>query len=199
MRQDDIVWTYSGVRPLYDDGASKAQEATRDYVLKTDKDDGQAPLINIFGGKITTYRRLSEAVLEKMEGLLGARRKPWTREARLPGGDFDPTGFEAELKRLREEYPFLDGAYLKRLLRLYGTLSRAMLASAASIEDLGHRFGADLYECEVRYLMQREWAETAEDVLWRRTKLGLRLDEEEAAQLDRFMRGVQEFETAAAE
>jgi len=187
VNRDDIVWAYSGVRPLYDDGASKAQEATRDYVLKEDAPEHAAPLINVFGGKITTYRRLSEHMLEKIEGFLGAKGPSWTRSAPLPGGDFPMTAFEAELCRFKERYAFLDEAHARRLFRLYGMRSALFLGGSASYQDLGRHFGADLYEAEVRYLMENEWALTAEDVLWRRTKLGLRLDHQEVATLGEFM------------
>jgi glycerol-3-phosphate dehydrogenase len=186
VRREDIVWTYSAVRPLYDDGATKAQEATRDYVLKAETRGG-APLINIFGGKITTYRRLAEATLEKVGDILGAKGRPWTAGAPLPGGDFPPTGYEAEVARLKKACPFLDLGLARRLVRQYGTKAHGLLGLAKSEADLGRRFGADLYEAEVRYLMEREWAATAADVLWRRTKRGLRLSREEAAALDEYM------------
>ncbi len=195
--RDDIVWTYSAVRPLYDDGASKAQEATRDYVLKTDARGG-APLVNIFGGKITTYRRLAEAMLEKIEAAIGAKGKPWTKGAALPGGDFPATGFDVEVGRLKNAYPFLDLKLARRLVRLYGTRARTLLGLAKSEADLGRRFGADLYEAEVRYLMVHEWAVTAEDVLWRRTKHGLRLSRDDAAALDEFMKSARQDRSAAA-
>ncbi len=187
VRRADIVWTYSGVRPLYDDGASKAQEATRDYVLKGEGGDGQAPLENIFGGKITTYRRLAEAMLERIGERIGKKGAPWTADAKLPGGDFPVTGFAEEVERLRADYGFLEAAHARRLVRLYGTRARAILGAARTQADLGRCFGADLYECEVRYLMENEWAFSAEDVLWRRTKRGLRLSGEEAAALEAFM------------
>jgi len=190
VRRTDIVWTYSGVRPLYDDGASKAQEATRDYVLKADGGDGQAPLLNIFGGKITTYRRLAESMLDKIEGFLGKKGKPWTATATLPGGDFPATGFDAEVASLKRDYPFLDQRLAKRLVRLYGTRARGILGLAKSMGDLGRAFGADLYEAEIRYLVTNEWAVTAEDVLWRRTKRGLHLSAEEKAALDKYMREI---------
>ncbi|TIP89476.1 MAG: glycerol-3-phosphate dehydrogenase [Mesorhizobium sp.] len=199
VKRSDIVWTYSAVRPLYDDGASKAQEATRDYVLKTDGGDGTAPIINTFGGKITTYRRLSESMLEKIEGFLGKRGKPWTANAPLPGGDFPASGFDAEVAKLKTAYPFLDARLARRLTRLYGTRARMLLGLARSNADLGRNFGADLYEAEVRYLVQNEWAMTAEDVLWRRTKRGLHLSREQAAALDEFMRGISRRHVAAAE
>jgi len=188
VRRADIVWTYSGVRPLYDDGASKAQEATRDYVLKADGGDGQAPLLNIFGGKITTYRRLAESMLEKIEGFLGKKGKPWTATATLPGGDFPATGFDAEVTALKRGFPFLDQRLARRLVRLYGTRARTILGLAKSMADLGRNFGGDLYEAEVRYLIASEWAVTADDVLWRRTKRGLHLSADEKLVLDKYMR-----------
>lgn len=198
VRREDIVWTYSAVRPLYDDGASKAQEATRDYVLKADGGQG-APLINSFGGKITTYRRLSESMLEKIEGFLGVRGKSWTANAPLPGGDFNAQDFDGEAARLKTAYPFLDAGHARRLTRLYGTRAKVLLGNAKSEKDLGRSFGADLYEAEVRYLIDHEWAVTAEDVLWRRTKRGLRLTKDQAAALQSFMDGLTNHVSTAAE
>ena len=199
VKRDDIVWTYSAVRPLYDDGASKAQEATRDYVLKAEHPEGSAPIVNIFGGKITTFRRLSEAMLEKIEALIGKKGKPWTAKAALPGGDFPAKGFDAEVKKLKTAYPFLDFVHARRLTRLYGTRAKTILGLAKSNADLGKNFGADLYEAEIRYLVENEWAMTAEDVLWRRTKRGLWLTKEQAGVLEEFMRGLANMHTAAAE
>ncbi len=199
VNPDDIVWTYSGVRPLYDDGASKAQEATRDYVLKAEHPDGGAPVINIFGGKITTYRRLSEHMLEKIEQFLGRKGKSWTADAPLPGGDFPATGFDAQVAKLKAAYPFLDQRLARRLTRLYGTRATTLLGLAKSEADLGRRFGPDLYEAEVRYLVDHEWAVTADDVLWRRTKRGLVVSSEEAAVLEDYMKGVRPLHSAAAE
>ncbi len=199
VTRPDIVWTYSAVRPLYDDGASKAQEATRDYVLKASGGEGQAPIVNAFGGKITTYRRLSESMLEKIEGFLGKRGKPWTANAALPGGDFPATGFDAQVAKLKSAYPFLDQRLARRLTRLYGTRAQVLLGLAKSNADLGRDFGADLYEAEVRYLCENEWALTSEDVLWRRTKRGLHFSREQVAVLDEFMRGISQRHVAAAE
>lgn len=200
VRRSDIVWTYSAVRPLYDDGASKAQEATRDYVLKADGGgEGAAPIVNAFGGKITTYRRLAESMLEKIEGLLGKRGKPWTANAPLPGGDFPATGFDAQVAKLKAAYPFLDPRLARRLSRLYGTRANSLLGLARSNADLGRHFGGELHEAEVRYLVENEWAVTAEDVLWRRTKRGLHLSREQVAALDEFMRGISRQHVAAAE
>jgi glycerol-3-phosphate dehydrogenase len=189
VERDDIVWTYSGVRPLFDDGASKAQEATRDYVLKVDGESGQAPLLNIFGGKLTTYRRLAESALDKIGDAIGAKGERWTARSRLPGGDFAIDGFDAEVRSLAKRFAFLSPAHARRLVRLYGTRAAAMLDGASRIEDLGRHFGSDLYECEVRWLMHEEWARHAEDVLWRRTKRGLHLTAAEAAALEDYMAG----------
>lgn len=187
VNPEDIVWTYSAVRPLYDDGASKAQEATRDYVLRVDNGNSEAPLLNVFGGKLTTYRRLAESALEKIGDALGAKGQKWTAGSRLPGGDFATAGFEEEVRKLRARHAFVEERHAVRLVRLYGTNASGILDGATSLAGLGKHFGADLYEAEVRWLMEKEWARSAEDILWRRTKLGLHLTAEEAAALESHM------------
>ena len=188
IRPEDVVWTYSGVRPLYDDGASSAQEATRDYVLVLDAPEAAAPLLSVFGGKITTYRRLAEAALARLTGHLPVLDKPsWTGKAQLPGGDFPATGYDALVTAILAEQPWAERGLVARLVRAYGTDTRAILAGAGGMDGLGRRFGADLTEREVRWLMDKEWAVTADDVLWRRSKLGLRLTADERAGLDAFM------------
>ena len=172
VRPQDVVWSYAGVRPLYDDGTPEASAATRDYVLSLDTTG--APLVNVFGGKITTYRVLAEDVLAKL-GLRG----PWTAGAPLPGGDFAWNGAAAIVERLLSSYPFLDRPWAQRLVRTYGTLAHAVLGDAAGKDDLGRDFGATLTEVELEWLRDREFAQTAEDVVWRRTKLGLRMTPEE--------------------
>jgi glycerol-3-phosphate dehydrogenase len=189
VERNDVVSTYSGVRPLFDDGASKAQEATRDYVLSLDAPAGGAALLSVFGGKITTYRRLAEAVLEKLEPFLPTMRKGvWTGGSVLPGGDFPEDGYAALVVRIRAKHPYLDAALAARLARAYGTRSFALLEGARCREDLGRVFGSDLTEREVDYLISHEWAVTADDVLRRRSKLGLRFSPDERAGLDGFMR-----------
>ena len=189
VRPADVVWSFSGVRPLHDDGSTSAKDATRDYVLALDHPDGAAPLLNVFGGKITTYRRLAEAALERIGGLLGTRgRGAWTAHTALPGGDFPPLAFAEEVAALARDYPFLDRAHARRLVRLYGTLARGVLGQARSRADLGRCFGADLYEAEVDWLVRREWAASADDILWRRTKRGLVLTGDEAAGLEAYLR-----------
>ena len=187
VTRDDIVWSYSGVRPLYDDGASAAQEATRDYVLKVEGDAATGAVVNVFGGKLTTSRRLAESVLEKIEDVLGKKGPAWTRTSTLPGGDFGPKSFDAEVRRLGMEYPDLPASLLKRLMRLYGTRARVLLGERKTIEALGQHFGADLYAAEVDYLVANEWARTAQDVLWRRTKLGLKTGPEDVARLETYL------------
>jgi glycerol-3-phosphate dehydrogenase len=180
----DVVWSYSGVRPLYDDGASAAQAATRDYVLALDADNGQPALLSVFGGKITTYRRLAEHALEKLSPFLGGdveAKKGWTGREPLPGGEFAVDAVAAQVDQLMKRYGFLARPHAARLVRMYGTRAKDMLGAAQSAADLGRDFGATLTEAEVGYLMREEWAQRAEDVLWRRSKLGLRLSAEQAA------------------
>jgi glycerol-3-phosphate dehydrogenase len=184
---DDVVWAYSGVRPLFDDGASEAQEATRDYVLVGEGDADQALLINAFGGKITTYRKLAEAMLEKIEKRLGRRGKAWTADAALPGGDFPAVGFDVAVADLQKRFPFLDPAHARRLMRLYGVESEKMLGDAKEYADLGRNFGSDLYAAEVDYLVAHEWARTTDDILWRRTKRGLLLSDSEVDDLSGYL------------
>jgi glycerol-3-phosphate dehydrogenase len=172
--EDDIVWTYSGVRPLYDDGASAAQEATRDYVLKSEQPEGEAAVINIFGGKITTFRRLAESMLEEIEEIIGPKEPKWTEKASLPGGDFEVHEYDSKVSQLIADYPFLEIAHGERLVRSYGTLAWTLLGDSKTIEDLGQNMGHSLTERELRYLISDEWALSADDVLWRRTKLGIR-------------------------
>ncbi|WP_420393133.1 glycerol-3-phosphate dehydrogenase [Acuticoccus sp.] len=196
--RDDIVWTYSGVRPLFDDGASKAQEATRDYVLTLEDGRGRPPLLNVFGGKLTTYRRLAEAVAVKVAGAIGAKGRPWTEGAPLPGGDLTIEAAADLAGTLAEAHPELPSALTERLARLYGTRAWQLLEGVSRAGDLGRGFGADLTWREVRFLMDTEWARTAEDVLWRRTKLGLFVSGEEARALDDAMAGGGDRASAAA-
>jgi len=185
VRPEDVVWTYSGVRPLYDDGASEAKAATRDYVFELDTPGG-TPLLSIYGGKITTYRRLAEEALERLDPYLRSAkaRKGWTAKAPLPGGDMDVSAIPALAAELVRLYPFLSPSHANRLAHAYGTRAGKMLGNAKSLADLGQSFGASLTESEVRYLMSSEWARTAEDIVWRRSKLGLRMSVSEIAAID---------------
>ena len=181
MKMEDIVHRYSGVRPLYDDGASSATAATRDYVLTLDAEG--APLLNVFGGKITTYRKLAEAALGRLTPLL-PMGQDWTEGVALPGGDF-PVGGTADLvASLRVEFPFLTMAWAERLVRAYGTETRDVLGDAHETADLGRDFGATLTEAELRWMVGQEFAQSAEDVLWRRSKLGLHMSAAQIADVE---------------
>lgn len=186
ITQDDIVWTYSGVRPLYDDGASSASAATRDYVLKLDQSRG-APTLNVFGGKITTYRRLAESALEKIAEAMPDVKDPWTAGVPLPGGDFPVDGVDALVEATKSTYPFLTDRWALRLVRAYGSEVNDVLGEAGSAADLGTDFGADLTQCEVEWLMKKEYARAADDVVWRRSKLGLRMKADQIARLEDWM------------
>lgn len=184
---DDIVWSYSGVRPLYNDGAKSATAATRDYVLKVEETGG-APLLNVFGGKITTYRKLAEHALEKIVPYFPGAAGAWTARVPLPGGDFPVLGVAKLIGDLRAAYPFLDERWATRLVKAYGTEAAGILAGAEKVEDLGRHFGWNLTEREVKWLIEKEYARTAEDVVWRRSKLGLRLSAAEVAALDEWIK-----------
>lgn len=181
----DVVWSYAGVRPLYDDHASSATAATREYVLRLD--ERGAPLLNVFGGKITTHRRLAEHALEHLAPYFPNAGAPWTAGAPLAGGDFPADGVAALIERLRGDYPFLDAAHAARLVRTYGTEAFDLLGDATAMADLGEDFGATLTAREVLWLIRHEFARTAGDILWRRTKLGLFVDEAAAGALDAFV------------
>lgn len=179
VKEGDVVWSYAGLRPLYDDASANASAVTRDYVLDLDTQDG-APLLSIFGGKITTYRKLAEHALEKLAPVLPAvAGKSWTANEVLPGGDIGDGGFDAALARLSRAAAWLPANLAWRLMRNYGSRAYEIIGEAISLQEMGTVLGGDLTTREVDYLIQREWARTAEDVLWRRSKLGLHLNEEE--------------------
>ena len=186
VTSEDVVWSYSGVRPLYSDGARSATAATRDYTVKIDRSAG-APVVNIFGGKITTYRRLAEAALDKIGTVLPLGKGKWTAGVPLPGGDFAHDGGAALRDGLRRDYPFLTERWAARLVRAYGTEAREILGDATSAEGLGQDFGATLTEAELTWLIEKEYARCAEDVLWRRTKLGLHFSDEDTRAVDAWM------------
>lgn len=182
----DVVWSYSGVRPLYDDGATSATAATRDYVLSL---DANGPvLLNVFGGKITTYRKLAEQAFARLAPHFPAAGADWTAGAPLPGGDFDHDKVSGLVAGLQAEHAFLTDDWARRLVRAYGTEAHDLLDGANEAADLGRDFGATLTEAELRWLHAREFARTAEDVVWRRGKLGLRLAPEQIAAIDDWMR-----------
>jgi glycerol-3-phosphate dehydrogenase len=177
-RPADIVWSYAGVRPLYDDRARTAAAVTRDYVFEIDAEG--PPVLSVFGGKLTTYRRLAEAALTRLARYLPPMGPAWTAGSVLPGGDEPPPD-------LKSRYPFLDAATAVRLAESYGTEARRILGDARCPEDLGRDFGHGLTEAELRWMIDREWARTAEDVLWRRSKLGLRLNPDHVRKVATFL------------
>jgi glycerol-3-phosphate dehydrogenase len=184
-----LRWAYSGIRPLYDDGASKAQEATRDYVLKLEGHAGEAPVLSVFGGKITTSRKLAESVMDKVAPFFPGLGKPWTATGTLPGGDFGHDEVEPRITELQKKYSFLMPHHVRRLFRAYGTLAEKLLDGARFAGDLGQSFGT-LSAREIDYLKANEWAREADDILWRRSKLGLHMAHEEQEALRKFMEPV---------
>ncbi|NEU14185.1 glycerol-3-phosphate dehydrogenase [Methylobacterium sp. BTF04] len=184
---DDVVWSYSGVRPLYDDAAQNASAVTRDYVLDVSDSAGKLPVLSVFGGKITTYRRLAEHAIEKLEPYFSDLGPAWTGEAVLPGGDLPDSDFDKFLAALQSEKPFLPPEIARRLARAYGTRVRDLLGTARSLAELGASFDGGLTGAEVDYLRGQEWAVTAEDILWRRSKLGLRTSPDSAVRLRAYL------------
>jgi glycerol-3-phosphate dehydrogenase len=185
LTKADVVWTYSGIRPLYDDGASDPSAITRDYVLKLDAGEaGGAPLLSVYGGKLTTYRKLGEHVLDKLAPYLPGMKPAWTRDVPLPGGELPAGGLAAWLPELARRYPGLPADVVAGVGRRHGSRAPDVLGAAASAADLGEAFGNGLTEAEVRYMVAHEWARTAADVLWRRSKCGLRLDAAAVARVE---------------
>jgi glycerol-3-phosphate dehydrogenase len=184
---DDVVWTYSGVRPLYDDGADSATAATREYVLRVNTSLG-GPALNVFGGKITTYRRLAEAALAKIDETLGKKNENWTAGVPMPGGNFPVNGVTALRKDLALQLPFLEAKTIARLIRQYGTEAFEIFAGADVPEDLGTDFGSGIYQKELDWAIANEWVRTGEDFLWRRSKLGLRTNPDQQAAIDAYCR-----------
>lgn len=192
VQPEDVVWSYSGVRPLYDDGAESASKATRDYVLDLQDQDGACPLLNIYGGKVTTYRCLAEEALEKLEPYIEMKTGAWTKDAPLPGGDLptakDPkASLDAFIQTVSREYQWLDAAVAERLAASYGTRVHQLLDGVKSSADMGQYFGAGLFAREIDFLVQYEWAVTAEDVLWRRSKLGLHMTADQRAAVSDYL------------
>ncbi|NAW59269.1 glycerol-3-phosphate dehydrogenase [Vibrio sp. V38_P2S17PM301] len=176
LSRDDVVWTYSGVRPLCDDESDSPQAITRDYTLELEQEMDQAPLLSIFGGKLTTYRKLGEAAMKKLEPYFANMGKSWTANESLPGGNFSCS--RAQLAQsLRDQSPWLTEKLAMRYVRQFGTYTRKMLANVDTLEDMGECFAEGVYQREIDYLIDHEHVKTADDLLWRRTKLGLYLDQ----------------------
>lgn len=190
LAPSDVVWSYSGVRPLLEDESSNASEITRDYSLAIDGDT--APLLSVFGGKITTFRKLAEEAVDMIAPRLGNPRGPWTADACLPGGDLfgrDPQNrsvleFDAYVHGLQAQYAWLAPKVIRRYARAYGTRVHTLLKGKQSLPDMGEPLAEGLYPAEVEYLMNFEWASSSADILWRRSKLGLHLPPETAQKVD---------------
>ena len=190
VTRDMVMWSYSGVRALYDDGSTDPSAVTRDYHLMLDAGDrGGAPLVSVFGGKITTYRKLAEHVMEKL-GHWFPDTRSWTGTEPLPGGDFGAADFDGLLTDFKRRHPNLLVQWLARLLRRHGVLAAAILADAKTEADLGENFGGGFYEAELRYLIANEWARDADDVLWRRTKCGMHMTPAQRERVAQFMHNV---------
>jgi glycerol-3-phosphate dehydrogenase len=186
LSREDIVWTYSGVRPLCDDESDSPQAITRDYTLDIHDEQGKAPLLSVFGGKLTTYRKLAEHALEKLKGYYPKMGPAWTKGCTLPGGDIngDRDDYAAQLRR---RYTFLTESLARRFSRTYGSNSDLILGRATSISDLGEDFGHEFYEAELRYLVEHEWVRGVDDAIWRRTKLGMWLSEEQQVRVAQWL------------
>ncbi len=184
---DELVWSFSGVRALYDDGSKRPEDVTRDYELVLDRKKDLAPLLTVYGGKITTHRKLAEAAMVKLGVFFKTLPQPWTAGSSLPGGDFPADGFYALVGETIGRWPFLSEPHARRLVRAYGTRVERTLGEAQSMDDLGPRFTGDLTGAELRYLVEHEWAETAEDVLYRRSKFGLKATPDERIAINQFI------------
>lgn len=187
LSEADVVWSYSGIRPLYDDHAADASAVTRDYMLDVDSGNGEAPVLSVFGGKITTYRKLAEHVLRELNPFVPHAGPAWTGGAALPGGNMPHADLNAFVKTLLDTYPGIDAAHLRRMASAYGTRTLVILGSAKDPTDLGRSFGEGLYQAEIDYLWKHEWARTAEDALFRRSKLGMHLSPAAFAAVEDFM------------
>ena len=185
---NDIVHTYSGVRPLFNDNKSEAQNVTRDYVIKADSNNGKTPLISVFGGKITTYRILAEKVIDELKPYFKNIKNNWTKDSYLPGGNFDPDEVSKLVNSILDKYNFIDEKWAIRLVKAYGTNAIDILNESNTVEDLGINFGWNLTEKEVLWLINMEFAKSAEDILWRRSKLGLRFSDDQVKYLENWLK-----------
>lgn len=189
IRATDVRWAYTGVRALQDDQASDVSQVTRDYELVLEIAPSGSAALTVIGGKITTYRQLAESALALLHPYVGGPRRSWTADVPLPGGDLPGADLTAYLQQSRQRWPFVPAAVLARWARAYGTRTERILGAARSMAELGEDFGGGLTAAEVDYLRENEWARSAEDVLWRRSKLGLHDVGDGVARLQRFLRG----------
>ena len=194
----DVVWSYAGIRALWDDESSNASAVTRDYVLDVDAEDGQAPLLSVFGGKITTYRRLAELALDRLESFLGPLAPAWTLSAPLPGGDIPGGDMRALAAEVGRRWPFLDEPQARRLAHAYGTRAARLLDGVHSREAMGAQFGGGMTQREVDYLVREEWAGTAEDIYWRHSKTGLHASPADQQRLTAYLQSIDRVRPALA-
>jgi len=187
LSPSDVVYKFSGVRPLFDDQSANPAAVTRDYSFDIEGDQDSPITLSIFGGKLTTYRKLAEHALHELKRYFPNMGPAWTATEALPGGDMPNADFEAYAQQFRLDYPWLPEAVAMHYLRLYGTLARKIIANAQSLDGLGIHFGSTLYECELRYLIEHEWAQSLDDILWRRTKYGLHLSAEQQQLLEQWL------------
>jgi glycerol-3-phosphate dehydrogenase len=185
-----VVWSYSGIRPLYDDGSEDPSAVTRDYTLVLEDGDVNVPQLSVYGGKITTYRKLAEAALDKLLPWMGGATGKWTGTEALPGGDLPPGGQGAFLPQLVQRYPGMPESLLTALMQRHGSLAIDILGDARKPADLGEHFGGSLYEREVAYLVEHEWAQEVKDILWRRTKAGLHMTPQQRDHFARYMQNI---------
>ncbi len=186
VRPEEVVWTYSGVRPLYDDDSSNASKVTRDYKLDLDTRK-EAPVLSVYGGKITTYRKLADDAMKLLATHLPITPDDWTRHEPLPGGDMPDADFDAYLDSAKAQYPWMDSSVLLDYVRNYGTKVNVLLKGRSSTEQLGLLFGTQLYQAEVDYLVEHEWAQTVDDIVWRRSKKGLGMSDSDLASLQEYL------------
>ncbi len=186
VRPEEVVWTYSGVRPLYDDDSSNASKVTRDYKLDLDTRK-EAPVLSVYGGKITTYRKLADDAMKLLAAHLPITTDDWTRHEPLPGGDMPDADFDAYLDSAKAQYPWMDSSVLLDYVRNYGTKVNVLLKGRSSTEQLGLLFGTQLYQAEVDYLVEHEWAQTVDDIVWRRSKKGLGMSDSDLASIQEYL------------
>ncbi len=187
---DDIVWSFSGVRPLVDDGSSSVSKTSRDHMLEAHRsgDGSRLQAVTIWGGKLTGYRLLAEDVMARLKGTFPLMADPWTVGAKLPGGDLHPGGIDRFTRMLTQVFDWLPPALADSYARRYGSLSHSVLGNSSSLKDLGDELSAGLFSREIDYLIRNEWAYSVDDILWRRTKLGLRASEDDRQRLDDYLK-----------
>ena len=188
ISNEDVVWSYSGIRPLFDDREKNLSNVSREYHLDLNKEKKQAPILSVFGGKITTYRVLAEDAMKRLKPYFANMKQPWTKTEKLPGGDCDGLEFPKFITLLEKKYPWMPIHILHRYAKLYGNLCHSFLFDCKSLDDLGHHFGAGLYEKELLHQIQNEWAKKADDILWRRTKLGLYMTPDQIGALKAYLK-----------